>query len=187
MPGMTKRDNVSRQDWIDAACDLLAEEGIDAVQVKTLAKRLGTSRSGFYWHFANRPALLTAMLDHWNDETMVATKRYMATHLEDPMQRLQYLAESCTGNTIARHERAIRAWAAVDATVAKVVKRVDRQRYRYAQSLFEALGFELAEARLRADIFVLDIHARPVFLGGLSRAERTRSLERRLAILTDKH
>ena len=51
--------------WIAAAFDALADGGIDAVRVEPLAKALGITKGSFYWHFADRRALLDAMLDAW--------------------------------------------------------------------------------------------------------------------------
>ena len=60
-----KQEKVARLDaeaWIAAAFDALAEGGIDAVRVEPLAKALGITKGSFYWHFADRRALLDAML-----------------------------------------------------------------------------------------------------------------------------
>ena len=35
------------------------------MRVEALAARLGVSKGGFYWHFADRRALLDEMLDTW--------------------------------------------------------------------------------------------------------------------------
>ena len=51
--------------WVAAAFDALADGGIDAVRVEPLAKALGITKGSFYWHFADRRALLDAMLDAW--------------------------------------------------------------------------------------------------------------------------
>ena len=42
----------------------------DAVRVEPLAKALGVTRGGFYWHFADRRALLDEMLDTWERATI---------------------------------------------------------------------------------------------------------------------
>ena len=51
--------------WVHAALQALAAGGPDAVRVETLAVSLGVSKGGFYWHFADRQALLEEMLDTW--------------------------------------------------------------------------------------------------------------------------
>ncbi|MBN8955202.1 MAG: helix-turn-helix transcriptional regulator [Rhizobiales bacterium] len=51
--------------WIDTARRSLIEEGIAAVKVDRLAKRLGVTRGGFYHNFKDRGDLLTQLLHHW--------------------------------------------------------------------------------------------------------------------------
>ena len=43
-----------RSGWIDEGLRALAAGGPDAVRIELLAKALGVSKGGFYWHFANR-------------------------------------------------------------------------------------------------------------------------------------
>ena len=50
---------VSKQNWISAALETLAMSGIESVKVERLAKQLGVAKSGFYWHFKDRNALLS--------------------------------------------------------------------------------------------------------------------------------
>ena len=47
--------------WVHAALQALAAGGPDAVRVETLAVCLEVSKGGFYWHFADRQALLEVM------------------------------------------------------------------------------------------------------------------------------
>src|ERR1044071_6914972 len=51
--------------WIAAGFDALADGGVDAVRVEPLAKALDITKGSFYWHFADRRALLDAMLQSW--------------------------------------------------------------------------------------------------------------------------
>src|ERR1700691_3062291 len=54
-----------RARWIEEALRALAAGGPDAVRVEPLARTLGVTRGGFYWHFEDRGALLSEMLDTW--------------------------------------------------------------------------------------------------------------------------
>jgi AcrR family transcriptional regulator len=58
---------LSKSNWTDASISTLLDEGIDAVQITRLARKLGVSRGSFYWHFEDRPALLKAMVDVWRE------------------------------------------------------------------------------------------------------------------------
>ena len=60
----TKRiKRVSKEQWLTKALDTLESSGVEAVKIERLAKALGISRSGFYWHFKNRQDLLEHLLD----------------------------------------------------------------------------------------------------------------------------
>jgi len=59
------RPPTSEEAWLTAAYDELTNNGVEAVKIMALAKRLGVSRTSFYWHFKDREALLEAMIQHW--------------------------------------------------------------------------------------------------------------------------
>ena len=59
----------SREDWIRAAVIALLAEGPDGVAVQPLARRLGTTKGSFYWHFSSRDELLRAALQRWETVT----------------------------------------------------------------------------------------------------------------------
>ena len=54
-----------RSSWIHEGLRALAAGGPDAVRIEPLARALGVTKGGFYWHFADRRALLDEMLDAW--------------------------------------------------------------------------------------------------------------------------
>ena len=56
---------LSADDWALGALDVIAEQGLAAVAVEPLARRLGVTKGSFYWHFPSREALLVAALDLW--------------------------------------------------------------------------------------------------------------------------
>ncbi len=64
---MAERDRLSADDWVAAALEVLVTEGIGAVKVLPLAKRLGVTRGSFYWHFENHEALLNRLLEVWEE------------------------------------------------------------------------------------------------------------------------
>ena len=64
---MPERVRLSADDWVAAALDTLITDGIGAVKVLPLAKKLGVTRGSFYWHFENHEALLTRLLEVWED------------------------------------------------------------------------------------------------------------------------
>ena len=60
---------LSVEDWLQAGYTVLAEEGVRALKVERLCRQAGVTRGSFYWHFEDRGALLSAMLDTWEQAT----------------------------------------------------------------------------------------------------------------------
>jgi AcrR family transcriptional regulator len=138
--------------WIAAALEALAERGIDAVRVEPLAKALAVTKGSFYWHFADRRALIDAMLSHWS-EGRIAAIREQAAQAPEPALALRKLIELYTKRSNARGlaiELAIRALARNDAVAAAAVQAVDAERLRHVASLFARLGYGGREAETRA-------------------------------------
>ena len=141
--------------WVVAAFDALADGGIDAVRVEPLAKALGITKGSFYWHFADRRALLDAMLEAWM-QGRVAAIRQQAPLRGAPAAVLRQVADLYTRNANARGlaiELAIRALARTDDGAAKAVRGVDRERLQQVGDLFAALGWPRGEAQARAVLF----------------------------------
>lgn len=152
------REKVTRLDaaaWIAAGFEALATDGVDAVRVEPLAKTLGITKGSFYWHFADRRALLDAMLEAWT-EGRIAAIREQAAGRDKPAAVLRSLADLYTRHANVRGlsiELAIRALARGDEVAAKAVRSVDRERLRHVGDLFAALGWPASEAQARAVLF----------------------------------
>ncbi|MFI9201539.1 TetR/AcrR family transcriptional regulator [Streptomyces sp. NPDC053048] len=142
------RQRLSARDWADAALTAIGEGGLAAVAVEPLAVRLGTTKGSFYWHFANRDALIEAALERWVE---VCTEDIIAS-LEsepDPLTRLRRLfAEAIAASDRDPLELSLLATSA-HPQVAAVLRRVTERRLDYLARLFTELGFPPDEARRR--------------------------------------
>lgn len=141
--------------WIAGALEMLADGGIDAVRVEPLAKALGVTKGSFYWHFADRRALLDAMLAQWS-EGRIAAIRQQADRRDTPEALLRHLAALYTRHTNPRGlaiEIAIRSLARTDKPAAKAVKAVDEGRLKQVAALFGGLGWKPVDAQARALLF----------------------------------
>ncbi len=160
--------------WIAAAHDAIAEGGMHALRVEPLAAALGVTKGSFYWHFADRRALVDAVLDHWR-EGRIAAIRQQTQSADPPSVVLRRLAELYTqaanyhGLAI---EIAVRGFARTDAPAAAAVRRVDAERLARVTALFRALGWSEAEAKARAVLFYAYLFGRPL----LHPAAATRAL-----------
>jgi AcrR family transcriptional regulator len=141
--------------WVAAALDVLADGGIDAVSVEPLAKTLGVTKGSFYWHFADRRALLDAMLQAWMEGRVVSI-RQQAAERNAPAVVLRELADLFTRRANIRGltiELAIRSFARTDERAAQAVHTVDRERLQRAVQLFVGLGWPRAKAQSRGILF----------------------------------
>ncbi|MFD7659104.1 TetR/AcrR family transcriptional regulator [Actinosynnema sp. NPDC059797] len=145
---MAKR-RLSKRDWLTAALAALAEGGVGAVAVEPLAHRLGVTRGSFYWHFADRNALLREALEWWELQGTEAVIERVAG-IAEPRQRLRELFRvAITEDPTNGLEPALVAHAD-DPAVAPVLHRVTRRRVGFLAEVYAELGFPAGQARHRA-------------------------------------
>jgi AcrR family transcriptional regulator len=161
--------------WIEEGLRALAAGGPDAVRVEPLAQALGVSKGGFYWHFADRGALLGEVLDAWEQANLEAVIDRVERDGGDARMRLRRLfALAFAGTEALRTDLAVRDWAVRDPAVAERVRRVDNRRMEYLRELFAVLGPDQADVEARC-LLALSLWIGNHFLaaehGGRSRAE----------------
>jgi AcrR family transcriptional regulator len=128
-----------RESWMQEGMRALADGGPDAVRVESLAQSLGVTKGGFYWNFADRRALLDALLDTWESvvvEEVIERVEGEGGDARRRLRRLFSLVSSGEAREPLRVELAIRDWARRDEAVAKRLRRVDNRRMDYMRSLF---------------------------------------------------
>jgi AcrR family transcriptional regulator len=124
-----------RRTWVEQGLRALAAGGPDAVRIEPLAQALGVTRGGFYWHFADRRALLEEMLDTWERATTEQVIERLEREGGDPGARLRRLF-ALTTPTVVMTDLAIRDWARRDQSVAERLRRVDNRRMEGLRALF---------------------------------------------------
>ncbi|MFE5596330.1 TetR/AcrR family transcriptional regulator [Streptomyces sp. NPDC056549] len=119
-----------RERWIEEGLTVLADGGPDAVRVEALAKRLGVTKGGFYGYFADRDALLAAMLDTWEREAADQVVERVRQEPDGDPKALITLAGMLTfsGDRLRPIDLAVRDWARRDEAVAARLRRVDNRR-----------------------------------------------------------
>jgi AcrR family transcriptional regulator len=143
------RTRLSREDWIGAALQALADGGPPAVAVERLAARLQTTKGSFYWHFKDREELITEALATWERKATDALIEEMQP-IADPVERLRRLLIAATELEEEEHPDVRLLPSASDPVVGEVVKRVQRKRLDFLARGFRDAGFPPAESRLRA-------------------------------------
>jgi AcrR family transcriptional regulator len=173
------RTRLSRQDWVDAALEAIAEGGLAAVAVVPLAERLGATKGSFYWHFPSREALIEAALAAWEQTTTAAVIAEVDAASQDPREQLRLLFKRVT-ELAARDRIELALLATADhPTVRPILERVTRRRIDFAAELFQRLGFPRADANRRALLaystylgYTQLVHATPQLLPQTQTARR---------------
>lgn len=142
----------SPEGWLEAAYEALIDGGIDAVKIMPLAQRLRLSRTSFYWFFKDREALLTALLDRWDQRTtqplIAAATAYAETQAEAILNVIGSFLPPETFD--ARLEFAVRSWALQDAGVMSRLHAADEHRLTALRDLLMRWGHAPLDADVRA-------------------------------------
>ncbi|AXI83807.1 TetR/AcrR family transcriptional regulator [Xylella taiwanensis] len=145
----TRSNRLTADNWIQAALDLIAEQGIDAVAVEPLARHLGVTKGSFYWHFPSRDALLQAALERW--ETIEQEQVFNSLKdVTDPTARLRALFQ-LVAHQIKPHAIYNKLLKTLDhPSVRPVVDRVSRRCLDYLVTSFRQVGMSYTHAQHRA-------------------------------------
>ncbi|WP_027573311.1 TetR/AcrR family transcriptional regulator [Bradyrhizobium sp. WSM1743] len=142
--------------WVEAGFTELARAGVEGVRVEVLAKNLGVTKGGFYRRFADRAALLDAMLKAWREGRIAAIAQQTSLAGQAPRERLraviQLYSERLNPEGMAI-ELAIRQWARSDGNAAAAVASVDAARLKHVGELYRATGLAAEEADAQAFLF----------------------------------
>ena len=129
--------------WLDAAYHLLVEGGVEAVKVMPLAEKLGLSRTSFYWHFADREALLDGLIARWehkNTANLIAQTQKTAQTIAEAALNLcdcWFMPDIFDD----RLEFAIRTWALTDPQLERTLATADATRIAAIKAMFLRFGY----------------------------------------------
>jgi AcrR family transcriptional regulator len=140
-----------RSRWIEEGLRALSAGGPGAVRIEPLARALGVTRGGFYWHFADRRALLDEILAAWEQASVEQVIERVEADGGDARARLHRLLTLAShGRELLTTDLAVRDWARRDPDVAARLRRVDNQRIEYLRQLFGAVVADEAEVEARS-------------------------------------
>lgn len=151
---LTGHIKVTRADWLNTARDVLVTEGVSEVKVMSMARRMGVSRSSFYWYFKDRGDLLTALLTEWEERNTAQ----IVTQCELPSASITEALCNFFRCFVdpAKFDQgldfAIREWSRRDDTVRARVDQADQARLTAITILFSRQGYGAADADARARI-----------------------------------
>jgi AcrR family transcriptional regulator len=179
--------DVGQNRWIEAGLAEIAARGVEGVRVEALAKTLGVTKGGFYWHFADRRALLAAMLESWSRGRIVAFEAQAQRAGTTAQEQLHGLVSLYTGSPNPQGlaiELAIRQWARHDDEAAAAVAQVDAARLRIVGLLYQQLGLEPSSAAARAFMLYSFVFGQSLVFSGEPKREQATSIAACVEFLT---
>lgn len=142
----------NRNAWIDAAYDLLINAGVEAVKIVPLAKRMGTSRTSFYWLFKDREEVLHALLERWEQQNTCALIQQTEAYAEHIVEAVLNVFDCWFDPALfdSEFEYAVRSWSLQKGDVTERVRRADERRLDAIRQMYRRHGFDALEADTRA-------------------------------------
>lgn len=143
------KTRLSAADWEEAALAVLAENGVGAVAVESLARRLGVTKGSFYWHFATREALLQAALERWERSDEAELEAAIAAAY-DPRERLRELIRQVSHRHPSHAVFAALIKSIDQPLIRPLIERVSERRLAFVTEAFHQAGFDATAAANRA-------------------------------------
>jgi AcrR family transcriptional regulator len=143
--------------WLNAAYELLKAEGINAVKIMALAKKLNLTRTGFYWHFEDLSELHDAVINIWQTRNTGIILERCSAPAQTLCEALFNLIDCWIDHDLfdAPLDLAIRNWARNDATLQVLVEQTDLDRLNAVKAMFERFGWAGDAAHYRALTVIL--------------------------------
>ncbi|HEV7534060.1 MAG TPA: TetR/AcrR family transcriptional regulator [Acidimicrobiia bacterium] len=139
---------LTRDQYFDAALDVIAREGVGALTIGALCQRLDVTIGSFYHHFKSSQAFLQAFFAWWEAEH--AFRMVDEARLEpDPVARLALLKKLAAGLPHGA-EASIRTWSTSHPDAAAAQSRVDEARIQVVLDTLRQLGLPPGRARTLA-------------------------------------
>ena len=144
-----ERSTLSAGDWEQQALVLIAEKGIRAVAVESLAVRMGVTKGSFYWHFLNRDSLLEQSLIRWEKHD-AANLHTSLSAIDDPRERLRSFFRRTGREKLTHDVYSSLCMASDHPQVEPLLERVAERRMKHIEAAYEEIGFDSQEASHRA-------------------------------------
>jgi AcrR family transcriptional regulator len=147
---MKTAQRLSREDWLENALTVLSRQGRAGLRIEGLSAALGVSRGSFYWHFKDRDDFVHSLLEYWYEEYSAGAPAAVGRDGGSPEERLLRLMRLVHAQDLTRHDLTMRSLATLDSQFSSIVRKTDRFRLDFIESLFEEMGFTDDELRIRS-------------------------------------
>jgi AcrR family transcriptional regulator len=142
----------SREGWLDAASEALLEAGVDSVKILPLAKKLGLSRTSFYWFFKDREELLQSLVGRWREKNTGSLVQKTLAPALTPAEAMLNICDCWLDSRLfdSKMEFAIRSWALQSDDISADVRKADQERLDALRQMFVRFGLSEVNADVRA-------------------------------------
>lgn len=142
----------SAEVWLEAAYEVLLESGVSTVKILPLAKKLGLSRTSFYWFFKDREELLAALIARWRDKNTGNLVRQTQAYAESIAEAMLNVNDCWIDKKLfdAQFEFAVRSWALESPDILVEVRTADQIRLDALAQMFMRFGYAAITADVRA-------------------------------------
>jgi AcrR family transcriptional regulator len=142
------RTGLTREHYFEAALDVIARQGVEAITIAALCERLNVTIGSFYHHFKSSKAFLQAFYGWWESEHAFHLVD-QARSEPDPTARLALL-KKLAGGLPHSAEAAIRSWSRSHPDAAAAQSRVDEARIEVVYDTMRELGLAPGRAKTLA-------------------------------------
>jgi AcrR family transcriptional regulator len=142
----------SPEAWLEAAYGSLLESGVEAVRILPLAKKLGLSRTSFYWFFKDREELLSALISRWREKNTGNLIRQSEAYAETIAEAMLNVSDCWFDKELfdSQFEFAVRSWALQSDEILAEVQKADQLRLGALCRMFVRFGQKENSADVRA-------------------------------------
>lgn len=142
----------SQEGWLKAAYESLLESGVDSVKILPLAKKLGLSRTSFYWFFKDREELLDALISRWREKNTGNLVKQSEAYAESLAEAMLNVFDCWLNKDLfdSQFEFAVRSWALQSPEIQAEVHEADQTRVQAISRMFMRFGYSEATADVRA-------------------------------------
>ena len=164
---------LTREDWLENSLTVLSRKGRAGLRIHDLSAALGVSRGSFYWHFKDRNDFIHSLLEYWSEEYTAVAPAAVGRDGGSPEDRLLRLMRLVHDQDLTRHDLTVRSLATLDSQFSRTVKKVDRFRLDFIQSLFAEMGFTDDQLRIRARACLAYLTVEHIMFDQLDRKHRS--------------
>jgi len=104
----------TRASWIEAGLAALGSAGSEAVRLEPIAAQLGVTKGGFYRHFSDRGAYVSALLDEWERRSVDEVIGRVEAEGTDAARNVRRAGTLTFAKDLLPIDLAVRAWARND-------------------------------------------------------------------------